>query len=227
VKQVAIGFDFDHTLGVDNNLERAAFVQLAQRLAASSGARFDEERAGIAIAREIDRYRAGRCSLVQAIELALEDALGEGAAQSDAVEEFRALALSMAPAHVQALPGVPDLLAALIAKGYPHAILTNGWNPLQQRKADCIGFSGPVFVSDDIGVRKPSVYAFNVLRDYFALPAEQIWYVGDDPRADVLGALNAGMKAMWFDWEHKKFPTDVPGPSAIIANIGDALEYLE
>jgi putative hydrolase of the HAD superfamily len=153
--------------------------------------------------------------------------LGEGVDQRHAVEEFRALALALVPSHVQALPGAGDLLTTLAERGYRYAILSNGWNPLQQRKADHIGFDGPVFVSDDIGVRKPSVHAFNVLRDAFGLPAERIWYVGDDPRADVLGALNAGMKAMWFDWEHKKFPTDVPGPSAIISAIGDVLAHLE
>ncbi len=227
MQQCAIGFDFDHTLGIDNKLEHDAFVQLAQGRAAASGTNCDAARAGVAIDREIDRYRTGRCSLVQAIRLALDEVLGEGVDQQDAVDEFREIALALVPSHVQALPGVAELLTALVERGYRHAILSNGWNPLQQRKADRIGFDGPVFVSDDIGVRKPSVHAFNVLRDYFDLPAERIWYVGDDPRADVLGALNAGMKAMWFDWEHKKFPTDVPGPSAIIGAIGDALAYLE
>lgn len=223
----AIGFDFDHTLGIDNKLESAAFVQLAQRLAKSLGRPLNDERALMAIDREIGHYRAGRCTLDQAIALALEATLGEAAGPQNSVEEFRELAVNAAPQYVRPLPGVEDLLRALDASSIPYAILTNGWNPLQQRKAECIGFAKPVFVSDDLGVRKPSVHAFNVLRDYFALPADRIAYVGDDPRVDIVGSLNAGMKAIWFDWEHNKYPTDMPGPTAIIASIGDVLKHVE
>jgi HAD superfamily hydrolase (TIGR01549 family) len=119
------------------------------------------------------------------------------------------------------MPGVTELLSALDDAKIPYAILTNGWNPLQQCKADCIGFHHPVFVSDDIGVRKPNVHAFNVLRDYFELPAERIWYVGDDPKMDVLGSLGAGMRAIWFDFEDRLFPTDIPAPTAIVKELPD------
>jgi HAD superfamily hydrolase (TIGR01509 family) len=221
----AIGFDFDHTLGLDNKLETEAFVQLAQRLAVSSGRTFDAERARIAIAREIERYRNGRCSINDAVALAFDDTLGEGVVDGSATDAFRALAVELAPRYVQPLPGVETLLSTLDDASIPYAILTNGWNPLQQRKADCIGFLRAVFVSDDLGLRKPNVHAFNVLCDHFGLPAESIWYVGDDPVVDVLGALGAGMRAIWFNWEHRTFPTSIPAPTAIVTDIRDILEF--
>jgi HAD superfamily hydrolase (TIGR01509 family) len=222
----AIGFDFDHTLGIDNKLELVAFVELAQQVATSSRRILDEERAYVVIAREIGNYRNGVCSLDDAIMHALEDVLGEGAADRSATQTFRSLAIDMAPQYVQALPGVKEVLNGLDASGVPYAILTNGWNPLQQRKADCIGFSKAVFVSDDLGVRKPNVQAFNVLRSYLALPPERIWYVGDDPKLDVLGALGAGMRAIWVNREDQKFPTDIPAPTAIITDIRDILTLI-
>ena len=223
----AIGFDFDHTLGIDNKLEVTAFMDLAQRIAAASQRTFDRERALIAISREIAHYRSGRCTIDQAAALAFEDALGEGGGDRANVEQFRSLAMELAPRHVQALPGVSDVLRTLDASGFPYAILSNGWNPLQQRKADCIGFQKAVFVSDDLGVRKPNVHAFNVLRDHFGMTADRIWYVGDDPLVDVVGALNAGMRAVWCDYEARKFPTDIPAPTAIVTDIRDVLDLLD
>jgi FMN phosphatase YigB (HAD superfamily) len=219
VLRFAIGFDFDHTLGFDNTLEVDAFVRLVRELAPSAQRDVDEERARIAMVREIGHYRSGRCSIDHAVALALDDVLGDGAGVQPAIETFRSLAVEMAPGHVRPVRGAIELLRVLDARSVPYAILTNGWNPLQQVKADCIGFAKPVFVSDDLGLRKPNVHAFNVLRDHFTLPADSIWYVGDDPRVDVLGALGAGMRAVWFNGERGKFPTDTPAPTAVVTDL--------
>lgn len=222
----AVGFDFDHTLGIDNRLETEAFVMLAQQRAQPMGRTFNEERSRIAIGRELGNYRSGKCSFDDAIISAFEDALGNGAGDRGAVDAFRGLAVELVPQYVEALPGVTETLRGLDASSVPYAILTNGWNPLQQRKADCIGFTKPVFVSDDLGARKPSVQAFNVLRDYFNMPAECIWYVGDDPKIDVLGALGAGMRSVWCNFDRQKFPTDIPAPTAIVTDMRDILNII-
>ena len=222
----AVGFDFDHTLGIDNKLETVAFVMLVQQRARSIGRTFNEEGASVAIGRELGNYRSGKCSFDDAITIAFEDAVGKGAGDFGAVDAFRSLALELVPQYVEALPGVTETLRGLDASSVPYAILTNGWNPLQQRKADRIGFTKPVFVSDDLGVRKPSVQAFNVLRDYFNLPEDSIWYVGDDPKVDVLGALGAGMRSVWCNLDQQKFPTDIPAPTAIVTDMRDILTVI-
>jgi FMN phosphatase YigB (HAD superfamily) len=222
----AVGFDFDHTLGIDNKLETVAFVKLAQERAQSIGRTLNEERASAAIGRELGNYRSGKCSLDDAVIFAFEEALGKGAGDRGAVDAFRSLAVELVPQYVEALPGVTETLRGLDASSVPYAILTNGWNPLQQRKADCIGFTKVVFVSDDLGVRKPSVQAFNALRDYFNLPVDCIWYVGDDPKIDVLGALGAGMRSIWSNFDRQKFPTDIPAPTAIVTDMRDILTII-
>ncbi len=222
----AIGFDFDHTLGIDNKLEVVAFVTLVQRISETSHLRFDAQQATAAISAEIERYRSGVCSLEDAVGAAFDNAVDDRMGERAIVDAFRALAVELAPSYVQALPGVPELLASLDASKIAYAILTNGWNPLQQCKADCIGFHGAVFVSDDIGVRKPSVHAFNILSDHFGLPADRIWYVGDDPRIDVVGSLGAGMRAIWCDAEGRLYPTDIPAPTAIVTDIRDVVDVV-
>jgi len=222
---VAVGFDFDHTLGMDHKLERSAFVELMGWYAVLRGAAFDAAGADKIADENILRYRAGQCSLEQAFDAAFIAVQGQKPA-TDAIAQFKQLVIERAPEHVTALPGAPELLARLDAATIPYAILTNGWNPLQQCKAELIGFQKPVFVSDDLGVRKPNVHAFNVLIDEFGLPAAQVWYVGDDPNNDILGSLGAGMRAIWFDWEGKKYPTNVPAPTAIVTRLLDVLDLV-
>lgn len=225
VKPIAVGFDFDHTLGVDHKLERIAFVALMQEIDAAAGRVFNAAQATEVIDRQIALYRAGKASLSHAFEQAFE-ALAGRIAPAGAFEEFRERAVGLVAEFVAPVPGAEELLEQLDALVVPYAILTNGWNPLQQRKADAIGFSEPVFVSDDIGVRKPSIHAFNVLRDYFDLAPQHIWYVGDDPLNDVVGALGAGMRAIWFDGEQQKYPTNMPAPTAIVKSISDILSLI-
>ena len=96
-------------------------------------------------------------------------------------------------------------------------MLTNGWSPLQEAKARCVGFSGTIIVSELAGVRKPDRAAFALLAEVLNAPAAGIVYVGDDPAVDVAGALAAGMKAAWFDWEGHTYPASLLQPTWRIA----------
>jgi putative hydrolase of the HAD superfamily len=122
--------------------------------------------------------------------------------------------------HVTPVPGAPELLAALDARGIRHAILTNGWSPLQERKARAIGYRGPVLVSDTLGVRKPEAAAFAALVDALGNPAV-CWYVGDDPAVDAAGAMRAGLRAIWFDGEVKDQGPVVSVPTATVRMLAE------
>ncbi len=113
------------------------------------------------------------------------------------------------------------MLAALDALGVPYALLTNGWSPLQEEKARLIGFSGPVFVSERIGARKPAREAFEVLGKHFDLPFGRIWYVGDDPAIDCAPAQDLGMVSVWFDWENRSYPAELTAPKHTIHALAD------
>jgi putative hydrolase of the HAD superfamily len=224
VVRCAIGFDFDHTLGVDNEVERHAFVEVALHEAARHGSCCDPSAAAAAFATHIQGYRNGRCSLPDAVGRAFEE-VGIPASV-DVVQAFRDVAVRLVPRFVEPVSGAQPLLLALHERRIPHAILTNGWNPLQRRKADHIGFKGAVFVSDDIGARKPNRRAFAILADHLGVPPACVWYVGDDPRTDVLGALGAGMRAVWFNPDGARFPTTIPAPTAVIENLAELLRLI-
>jgi len=219
---VGVGFDFDHTLGIDNKLERIAFLRLLERVLAEGGralGTLDEESGRIDAI--LKAQRAGASTIGEAVRAFVAE---RGVAPGDEhVAAYESMCLAMVDQVVVPLPGAREMLGALAAAGVKVAMLTNGWNPLQTAKARRVGFEGPVLASAAIGTQKPDPRAFAALAEALALPAGQIWYVGDDPAIDVAGALGAGMRAVWLDAEGRIYPPECPPPSRRIGALGDLL----
>lgn len=222
----AVGFDFDHTLGIDNKLERVAFLRLLDAACAQGG------RCIGTLADEIDRIdalladqRAGRFTIEDAVERFVRE---RGVRETQPwAQRYKDLCIAMVDAFVIPEPGVKAMLAQLNDRGIATAILTNGWSPLQQRKAQRVAFQGPVVVSADLGVQKPQAAAFEALaRALQAEPAE-IAFVGDTPATDVEGALRAGMRAIWFDADRIAYAPGIPPPSAAIGALTELPEVLD
>ncbi|HEY0798837.1 MAG TPA: HAD family hydrolase [Candidatus Baltobacteraceae bacterium] len=224
---LAIGFDFDHTLGIDNKLERTVGVELLERLAQEGGCGFDRDEAARAMDAALAAFRGGPLSLEDALRAEFETVACRGADYLAAIEQFRETVVARAPAFIEALPGARELLAALAQAGIPHVILTNGWSPLQEEKARLVGFDGDVLVSDELGAWKPSASAFDALVAKFSCGRERIWYVGDDPVADVGGAHAAGLTSVWFDWEQRPFDAHLPAPHVVVHELGELARVIE
>jgi len=213
---IAIGLDFDATLGLDNKLERTVGVEIAERLALARGRPFVREDAAKIFDEALASTRLAGLPIETAIEGALLRAAGPGTENEDEVTRFREEVIERAPEFVKPLPGAQEMLAALDALGVRYAILTNGWSPFQEEKARLIGFRAPVYVSERIGARKPSREAFAFLGKQFELPLEAIWYLGNDAIVDIGGAQAAGLVGVWFDWEDRPYPSDVGPPNHVI-----------
>jgi len=127
----------------------------------------------------------------------------------------------------RAAVGARELLEALAERAIPTAILTNGWSPLQHLKiARALAYAGPILVSDELGILKPEPAAFDKLIDVMNVPREYCWFVGDNPLTDVVGARRAGLRSVWFDWEHLPYPSGTPPPDARVARLRDLLDLL-
>jgi HAD superfamily hydrolase (TIGR01509 family) len=223
---LGIGFDVDHTIAIDNKLERIALLRLLEPIAAQGGRvlpSLDQETA--AIDDLLVRQRAGEFSIDEAVGRFVRER-GIVAREGWYVERFRRLALQMVDELVIPLPGAKETFAALHERGIRTAVLSNGWNPLQLRKARQAGFEGPVLASSEIGAQKPDSRAYAALLAELATPAESTWYVGDDPRCDVEGARAAGLHAVWLDAEDRPFPADWPPPGRTIAALADLIGLL-
>jgi putative hydrolase of the HAD superfamily len=224
---IAFGFDFDHTLGVDNGLERKALYAYANELGrpldphdAAARTRLDAILAG---------FRAGITSMDQMIAQ-FAAAIGADAAAAT-TGRWQQHCYDLVDELVRPLDGARDVLATLRARAIPAAILTNGWTPLQQKKIarafgdDALAIT--ILVSDAIHAVKPAREAFDALVDTFAVPRERVWYVGDNPRGDVAGALAAGLRAVWFNWENQTYPQDLPMPTLTIAALRELTKLAE
>lgn len=225
---IAVGFDFDHTLGLDHGLEKNAFFALAECLGTSL------ERGDTAHTRLIDdvlaRFRTNSISLEQAVGEFVASLVPNAITQETSVESFVAQYRQLCferVANVTAIDGAQQLLDDLRAAGIPVAILTNGWSPLQEQKiARALDFDGPVLVSDAIGVIKPDPTAFIRLADELRVRAHEVLYVGDNPIADVGGAHAAGMRAVWFDWESIPYPSDMAPPDARVVSLEAVMDVV-
>ena len=58
---------------------------------------------------------------------------------------------------------------------------------------------GCVIDSGEVGVLKPDPRIFRIALDAMALAPEQVWYVGDMPGIDVVGARAAGISPLVID----------------------------
>ncbi len=123
-------------------------------------------------------------------------------------------------------PDAKATLDELKARGVPMAVLSNGWNPLQVVKARRAGFTGEVLASGDLGVQKPEPEAFRALIAALGVAPERCYYVGDDPAADIGGAVSAGLQAVWIDNEGKSYPRDLPPAPRSIASLSELLSLL-
>ena len=214
---MGIGFDFDHTLGVDQGLELRALYAYAQEL----GRPLDERDTALrdAVATLLADFRAGLLTL-ESLVLVFAEQLGASGADP---QRWRERCYELVDELVRPIDGARETLARLRSRGVPVAILTNGWTPLQQKKiARALGDAAhglTVLVSDELGAVKPARAAFDALVAALGVPREHVWYVGDNPVGDVAGALAAGLRAVWFDWEGLSYPQDVPPPTLRIASL--------
>ncbi len=220
-----IGFDIDHTMAIDNRLERVAFLRLLEVVLAEGG------RTVGTLSDEIDdidellaQQRRGDFSIDDAVRRFVTKRCLEPA--NHHIEKFRRSAVDMVDAFVVPLPGVKRTLEALRERGIAVAVLSNGWNPLQARKAERAGFRGPVLVSSEIGEQKPAPAAFAMLVRTLETDPRQTWYVGDNPHGDVAGAQAAGMQGVWMNWERKAYPASLEPPTYIVASFPELLEFL-
>ena len=226
-RAIAFGFDFDHTLGVDNGLERRALYDYAREL----GHPLDphDEKIRKRIEALLADFRAGATTMNVLIRRFAE-LLGVRAASATA-ERWSEHCYALVDELVRPIEGAVELLASLRARGIPRAILTNGWTPLQQKKiARALGDESlglRILVSDAIHAVKPERAAFEALVRALDVPREQVWYVGDNARGDAGGALAAGLRAVWFNWEDQSYPQDLPPPSRTIGALGELEALIE
>ena len=99
-------------------------------------------------------------------------------------------------------PDLPETLGRLRTAGLALAVTSNtGFLSGAQMRPVLAGLGVRVdrhVFSDEVGRAKPAPEIFDRLARTTGCPPAEILHVGDNGRADVQGALGAGMRALWF-----------------------------
>lgn len=103
--------------------------------------------------------------------------------------------------------GARELLAYLSRK-YLIGVLTNGFTEVQYRKLRSTGLDRYIqrmVISDEIGIQKPDTRIFRYAEQETGATPETTLMIGDNPDNDIMGALDAGWHAIYFDRKSKPF----------------------
>jgi len=141
-------------------------------------------------------------------------------------EDFRA----RFPDECVAFPHLEEVLERLSASGYLLAIITNGGVEIQQRKIDVMGIA-PSFdyiaISEAEGCRKPDAELFHRVLGRLGVTPQEAVHVGDNPRTDIEGAKNAGLRAIWTRSRTRPEPAEADLMIEEIAELPGAIDRLE
>ena len=104
------------------------------------------------------------------------------------------------------IPGAIELLKFL-KKKYSLSIITNGFKKIQNIKVENSGlnqFFDNIITSEEVGFKKPDPIIFKkALEKSIVMPVNSVM-IGDSFEADIMGALNFGMKAIHFNSHNEK-----------------------
>jgi putative hydrolase of the HAD superfamily len=114
--------------------------------------------------------------------------------------------IEMSPKQTALFPGAIETLTELKRQDYRMHIITNGFHEVQQVKLATSGLSSffdVVLSSESIGFTKPHREIFQEAQRLTNCQPQHAIMIGDDFKADIIGALNANWTAIHFDPEIK------------------------
>jgi putative hydrolase of the HAD superfamily len=124
--------------------------------------------------------------------------------------------------EIHPFAGAIELIKQLQNDGVVVGLITNG--PLEHQMGKIRSLSldhvipaDHIFVSGGVGFDKPDPRLFMHVNKVTGTTAEQSYYIGDTWRNDVVGAMNAGWKMLWFNHRNTQ-PESEHIPHYIVRN---------
>jgi FMN hydrolase / 5-amino-6-(5-phospho-D-ribitylamino)uracil phosphatase len=155
----------------------------------------------------------------ESIRLALYRAGDDPLLAEGAYEVFFA-ARNQVEYYEDALPALK-----LLSKRYPLISLSNG-----NAQLDLVGIAHyfqEAISAKSVGVGKPDPRIFEATAQAAGVAMHEILHVGDDATLDVLGALDAGMQAVWLNRQGKLWPHEHAQPTLEIASLAELTALLQ
>jgi len=138
------------------------------------------------------------------------------------------------------IPGTLTMLETLRGS-YRLGLLSNFTHaPAALKLIDLLGLAGffeVALISGEMGFRKPHPLVFDKLAGSLGVDGGEMLYVGDDPEADIGGAISAGIQPVWFTYARDRKsplplgatsdPSEIPAPDIpSISSWGELLALL-
>jgi putative hydrolase of the HAD superfamily len=123
--------------------------------------------------------------------------------------------VAICPTKTNLFEGAHETLQYLHGK-YTMHLITNGFKESQDLKIKGAGigkYFDQIIVSEDVGVNKPDPAIFQHALNVAGAEKETSIMIGDSLEADVMGALNFGMDAIYFN------PAGLPKPEHVPVQI--------
>ncbi|MDB4925766.1 YjjG family noncanonical pyrimidine nucleotidase [Mucilaginibacter sp.] len=128
--------------------------------------------------------------------------------------------VKLCPTKTNLFPNAHETLAYLQSK-YTLHLISNGFKESQDIKIGNTGigkYFTHVIISEIVGANKPDKAIFEYAINLAGVKREECLMIGDSLEADVLGALNFGMDAIYFN------PFNAPKPDEVPVQIMDLKE---
>ncbi len=118
----------------------------------------------------------------------------------------------------QLIPEARRTLQRLRNRGHKIGILSNGFKDVQYNKLNSSGIApliDCVTLSDEIDINKPDTRLYDYAAEKAGTTAKDSTLVGDNPDTDIIGAINAGWQAIWYN------PKKLPASSDLVSLTAD------
>jgi putative hydrolase of the HAD superfamily len=114
------------------------------------------------------------------------------------------------PNHNHLLEGTKEILDYLYPQ-YELHIITNGFKEVQHKKlesSEILKYFKTITTSEDVGVKKPHKLIFEVALENASAKVNESIMIGDNFEADIMGAIDFGMKAILYNYYKTEFSPD-------------------
>lgn len=114
--------------------------------------------------------------------------------------------LKLSPYKTHLIDGTLDVLSYLENK-YELHIITNGFKEVQHIKLDSCNlkqYFKHIIISEEHGFNKPDIKIFQLAEELVKSHNQECVMIGDNFDTDILGALNAEWKAIYFSTENRE-----------------------
>jgi putative hydrolase of the HAD superfamily len=233
----AVLLDLDDTL-LDERPGRAAGRRALLDVLGAARPELDLAQAGAELDRQAhwfwsddERHARGRLDLGTARRTVVRSTLAAlGIADEALVEAASARYLAVRDVELTWMDGAREALAALRAAFPRLALVTNGAADAQRAKVERFALAAHfdhLQIEGAAGFGKPSPRAFHAALEALGARPERAIMIGNDFSADVLGALGAGLDAVWLDIDGAGAPpAAAPRTFAALRSIAEVPPHL-